>query len=91
MIIEKHALVTEFPELKAQIHTLKLSDAHFARLFTEYHELDHQVIRAEEGVEHLSDSALESLKLRRAQLKDNLYRQAKHSQQGCCGSCGGNG
>lgn len=89
MIIEKHALVTEFPELKAEIHQLKLGDAHFARLFDEYHELDHQIIRAEEGIEHLGDAALEALKLRRAQLKDNLYRQAKRAGGGCCGGCGG--
>lgn len=89
MIIEKHALVSEFPQLKGQFHQLKLADHHFARLFDEYHELDHQIIRAEEGVEHLGDSALEALKLRRVQLKDLLYKQASEAKQGCCGGCGG--
>lgn len=89
MIVEKHPLITEFPELKQQIHKLKLADAHFARLFDEYHELDHQIIRAEEGIDHIGDLALETLKVRRVQLKDQLYQQASAAKQGCCGSCGG--
>ena len=89
MIIEKHALVSEFPELKPQFHKLKMSDPHFARLFDEYHELDHQIIRAEEGIDHLGDLALDTLKVRRVQLKDQLYRQASNAKQGCCGGCGG--
>ena len=51
MQIEKHDLIHEFPEHKQRIHDLKMSDNYFARLFNEYHKLDHEVRRIEEGVE----------------------------------------
>ena len=73
MSIEKHDLVHEFPELRERIHTLKTSDHHFARLFTEYHDLDHEVRRIEEGVENTSDDYLETRKKMRLLLKDQLY------------------
>lgn len=71
--IDKHALATDFPELRDRIHTLKMSDAHFARLLGEYETLDREIIRVEEGIEHRSDEALEHLKMRRVRLKDQLY------------------
>lgn len=71
--IDKHALATDFPELRDRIHTLKMSDTHFARLLGEYETLDREIIRVEEGIEHRSDEALEHLKMRRVRLKDQLY------------------
>ena len=41
MKIEKHDLVHELPEYRDQIHTLKTSNNHFARLFDQYHDVDH--------------------------------------------------
>lgn len=73
MTIAKHDLVHEFPELRERIHTLKTSDQHFARLFDEYHDLDHEVRRIEEGVENTSDAYLETRKKMRLLLKDQLY------------------
>ena len=73
MSLEKHDLHHEFPEFKDAIHELKISDAHFARLFTEYHEVDHEVHRIETGAETPSDEYLESRKKHRLQLKDALY------------------
>lgn len=73
MSIEKHNLVHEFPELRERIHSLKMSDHHFARLFNEYDELDHEVRRIEEGVENTSDDYLETRKKMRVLLKDQLY------------------
>lgn len=73
MSIEKHDLVHEFPELRERIHALKTSDHHFARLFTEYHDLDHEVRRIEDGVENTSDDYLETRKKMRLLLKDQLY------------------
>ncbi|MEQ3515554.1 YdcH family protein [Pseudoalteromonas sp. BZB3] len=55
------------------MHELKMNDRHFARLFDDYHNLDHEVIRIEEGVENTSDEYLESLKKQRLHLKDQLY------------------
>ncbi|TMO54231.1 YdcH family protein [Pseudoalteromonas phenolica] len=73
MIIDRHSLAKELPEFKEKIHELKMNDRHFARLFDDYHNLDHEVIRIEEGVENTSDDYLESLKKQRLHLKDQLY------------------
>jgi uncharacterized protein YdcH (DUF465 family) len=73
MLGEKHDLIHEFPEHRERIHELKVGDQHFARLFDEYHKLEHQVRRIEEGVETTSDNYLEDLKKKRLKLKDMLY------------------
>ncbi|ALU41816.1 DUF465 domain-containing protein [Pseudoalteromonas rubra] len=80
MTIEKHDLHHEFPEYKDEIHHLKMNDAHFARLFKEYHECDHEVHRIETGAENTSDDYLESLKKQRLHLKDQLFSIIKKSQ-----------
>jgi uncharacterized protein YdcH (DUF465 family) len=73
MSFEKHDLVHEFPELRDRIHELKISDHHFAKLFAEYHEVDHEVLRLEQGSEVSSDQYLEERKKVRLSLKDQLY------------------
>lgn len=73
MTIEKHDLIHEFPEHREIIHTLKMNDRHFAKLFDEYHEVDHEVHRIEQGVENTSDAYLEECKKKRLHLKDQLY------------------
>jgi uncharacterized protein YdcH (DUF465 family) len=80
MAIEKHDLHHEFPEFKNEIHHLKINDNHFARLFNEYHEVDHEVHRIEEGVENTSDEYLEGKKKERLNLKDNLFIMLKKAQ-----------
>ena len=74
MLTEKHDLVHELPEHRDAIHSLKMTDQHFARLFDEYHEVDHEVHRIETGVENTSDEYLEGRKKLRLYLKDELYR-----------------
>lgn len=73
MSLEKHDLVHEFPELRDRIHQLKTTDHHFAKLFSQYHELDHEVLRLEQGVEVSADDYLEERKKLRLSLKDQLY------------------
>ena len=73
-MLEKHDLVHELPEYREKIHELKMSDAHFARLFEEYHEVDHEVHRIETGAENTSDEYLEERKKLRLKLKDDLFR-----------------
>jgi uncharacterized protein YdcH (DUF465 family) len=68
-----HPLTLEFPELREAIHHLKTSNNHFRRLFDEYHEVDRQVVRIEEGIEPASDARTEEVKHRRLRLKDELY------------------
>jgi uncharacterized protein YdcH (DUF465 family) len=79
MSIEKHDLVHEFPEFRERIHELKISDRHFAKLFSEYHDLDHEVRRIEEGVENTSDAYVETRKKMRLLLKDQLYGMLKQA------------
>lgn len=73
MLGEKHDLIHEFPEYKDRIHELKVNDPHFAKLFEEYHEVEHEVRRIEEGIETPSDEYTEELKMRRLKLKDDLF------------------
>lgn len=73
MNIEPHDLHHEFPEFHDTIHTLKVSNNHFGRLFEEYHQVNKEVVKAEEGSVHLSDFALEGLKKQRLKLKDELH------------------
>ncbi len=40
MTIEKHDLHHELPEFEQEIHQLKINNAHFVRLFKEYHDKD---------------------------------------------------
>ncbi len=80
MLDEKHDLVHELPEHRDTIHRLKMENAHFARLFEEYHEVDHEVHRIETGVENTSDEYLESRKLKRLHLKDEMFNMIKKAE-----------
>jgi len=67
-----HELAEEFPDKVGAIHTLKLENAHFAKLADEYHEVNRAVHRAETGVEP-TDSAHETdLRKHRIALKDQI-------------------
>ena len=77
MLNEKHDLIHELPEYRDQIHELKTSNNHFARLFEQYHEVDHEVHRIETGVETPSDDYIEEKKKERLHLKDELLAMLK--------------
>lgn len=72
-MIDKHDLHHEFPEYYDRIHELKTNDSHFARLFEEYHDLNREILRIEEGAENTTDEYLEELKKKRLLYKDKLY------------------
>ena len=74
MLGEHHDLIHELPEYKDKIHTMKMGNAHFAKLFDEYHEIDHEVRRIEQGVETPSDDYVEEVKKKRLALKDELFK-----------------
>ena len=69
-----HELPEEFPQLADKISELKQSDAHFARLAEEYHDLNRAVHRAETLVEPVDELAEVEMRKKRAALKDELYR-----------------
>lgn len=71
-----HALAAEFPELSDNIHALKVSNHHFARLLAEHDAIDQQITRDEQKLEPLGDGTLHELKQQRLKLKDELYRMA---------------
>ena len=71
--MEKHDLLHEFPQYQEKIHELKVSDAHFRKLFDEYHEIEHQIHRINMGSEIANDNFLHELKAKLLFLKDELY------------------
>ena len=77
MLDDKHYLINELPEYRERIHQLKMSDTHFKKLYDEYNELDHQILRMEEGFETPSDDYLEAMKKKRLFLKDQLVEMIR--------------
>ena len=69
-----HELAEEFPDKADRIHDLKVSDAHFRKLFDEYHEINRTIHRAETNVEPMEELAEHDLCKQRMALKDELYR-----------------
>lgn len=69
-----HPLLKEFPEYRDTIQFLKVSDAEFRQKFDEYHKLDDAVCRIEEQVDFATDQETDELKMKRARLKDEIYR-----------------
>jgi uncharacterized protein YdcH (DUF465 family) len=67
-----HELAEEFPDQTDRIHDLKMSNAHFARLADEYHEVNRAIHRAETRVEPISDEAEQDLRRKRLHLKDEI-------------------
>ncbi len=83
MTLEKHDLVHELPEYRDLIHELKMNDKHFARLFDQYHEVDHEIHRIETNAEITSDEYLEELKIKRLHLKDELFEIIRKTGEAC--------
>ncbi|MCA0929012.1 YdcH family protein [Ruegeria profundi] len=68
-----HELAEEFPDKVELMSQLKQSDAHFARLADEYHEINRTVHRAEANIEPMEDLAEGELRKKRAALKDEIW------------------
>ncbi|MEM5473010.1 YdcH family protein [Hoeflea sp. AS60] len=66
-------LVEEFPEHVEKMHELKQSDAHFAKLYDAYHDINRAVHRAETNIEPTDDFNMESMRKERLKLKDEIY------------------
>jgi len=74
MLGESHSLLTDFKEYKDTIFALLKNDKHFSSLAEQYQELNSRIIATEEKGVSISDDEFSMLKMRRAQLKDQLYR-----------------
>ena len=70
--MEKHDLHHEFPQYEEKIHELKTSNAHFRKLFDEYHEVNKK-IQGLESTGVFDDQEISDLKFKRINLKDDLY------------------
>ena len=68
-----HELAEEFPDKIETMHDLKLKDAHFSKLFDEYHEVNRAVHRAETRVDTIDEMAEEDLRKQRIALKDEIW------------------
>lgn len=82
MFGEHHDLAHELPEYKQAIHELKVSNAHFAKLFEAYHAQDREVRRMEEEIEPVADHVLEDAKKSRLALKDELFAMLQAHAEG---------
>ena len=49
-----------------------MENHHFARLFTQYDEVEHEIHRVQQSIETPSDEVVETLKKQRLHLKDEL-------------------
>lgn len=67
-----HELATEFPDKVEQIHALKEGNAHFRKLFDEYHDVNRAVHRAETNVEPTDQTHEAELRKQRMVLKDQI-------------------
>ena len=80
MPIEKHTLVKDFPDHQHTIRHLKMHDAHFAKLFDSYHEIENEVNNIETNNSPVEDEYIETLKKRRLHLKDELFTMIKKTE-----------
>ncbi|MFN3993560.1 MAG: YdcH family protein [Tabrizicola flagellatus] len=67
-----HTLQEEFPGEAAKISALKVSDAHFAKLLTDYDSVNDKVHRAETRLDLLTEEEEEHLRKQRSRLKDQI-------------------
>jgi hypothetical protein len=72
-----HELADEFPESAERLHALKISSAHFAKLFDEYHEVNRQIHRMESLVEPAGEAVEAVMRRKRMMLKDAIYAALK--------------
>ena len=75
MDLLNHDIAHEFPEYSEKMRDLKMTDAHFAKLFNEYDEDNHDIKKYELGGAVISDEALEIMKKKRLNLKDQIYQR----------------
>ena len=73
MNLLKHDIVTEFPQFKDKIHSLKTDNAHFAKLFESYDMVNHNIAKIEMGADAgITDEAMEVEKKKRLKFKDEI-------------------
>ena len=74
-----HELAEEFPEYRETIHNLKESDAHFAKMAEQYHELNREIHRMETEVEPVATEVEEDMRKKRLALKDEIANYLRNT------------
>lgn len=74
-----HELAEEFPAEIDKMHMLKAQDAHFAKLFDEYHEVNKTIHRSETNVEPLAEDYETELRKKRLALKDEIAAKLRET------------
>jgi len=69
-----HELAEEFPDQVERMSALKQSDAHFSKLFDDYHEINRAVHRAETDIEPTDDLHMAEMRKQRLALKDAIWQ-----------------
>ncbi len=67
-----HDLHAEFPANSEILHSLKLTDPHYAKVADDYHTLNKNIQRIESGIEASSDDRIEEYKKRRLAMLDEV-------------------
>lgn len=81
MVGQHHKIGEELPEYREQIHTLKMSNAHFAGLLVRWEETDKKIARAQSRIELMSEDDEEQLRKQRVALKDEIYEMLRNAKQ----------
>ena len=79
MELLNHDLAHEFPQYLEKIKQLKASDAHFSSLCEQYATDNHTITQYEQGKTPIADDALEVLKKKRLEAKDEIYQILKRA------------
>lgn len=72
-----HTLHEEFPADLDKLRALKVSNAHFAKLLTEYDVVNDKVHRAETRLDLLTDAEEDGLRKERLRVKDAIARMMR--------------
>jgi uncharacterized protein len=73
MDLLNHDLAHEFPEYLEKMRSLKMTDAHFGKLFAQYDDDNYAIKKYEMGDGVITDEALEVLKKTRLKIKDEVF------------------
>ncbi|MBJ7537375.1 YdcH family protein [Marinomonas transparens] len=77
MLRYKQTLGNEFPQFESDINRLKLTDAHFRKLFDEFHFLAHELEKMEQKSITFTSMTQKKFTKQRTQLKDILFGYLK--------------
>ena len=77
MLSEHHDIDHEFPEFHKKLTALTAVDPDFAAQVATHDKIDNEIRELEELGQPISDENIESLKFRRAELKDRIYSRLR--------------